>query len=577
MVTIAIALGLSCCVQRSATATGAAMTPVMTSWLFVAALQATVGYVQYFNDVPGAAGRDPRRRGHRAVAMTTYLVLDTRRPADGRPTARRDSSPDLVKQPRLTIDRRPSGMTVHDGGQPSLRLGERLTRTHSASGPRAARVTAGLLAFGGGPPTRRTRSTRSGSGCRTSSATRAAEPTTSRSPGVDDHRRRRRRQRGRHGRHGRRGHRRSSPCRSEPTTWCASTSRRCPRTRPDRRVDGRARRVTLDDRSSRRPPIVNFFTGESHSGAQSRLREARPAHRRRHPARADPRHVLGRPVADLRHDRPDELRPWRDGHVRGDDGVPVQRDDRVLRPRLPLVDDAGDRRPAVRSRSARWCSVLDDRVFFAPLRRRGIGLVSQMVVTVGLSIMLREHLPVPVRRATPAPHGDYNSQVGMGPRTGHDHAARPDRSPCSRSLVLVAVALALQTDAAGQGDPGGQRQRRPRLGDGHRHRSRSSASCGSSAAALAALGGIFRGLDEQVGSDMGSQPAVLDVRRHHARRARVGATARSSAASSSACSSRLSTLFGVPTELKTVPALVVLILVLLVRPQGILGRRQRVG
>ncbi len=38
-----------------------------------------------------------------------------------------------------------------------------------------------------------------------------------------------------------------------------------------------------------------------------------------------------------------------------------------------------------------------------------------------------------------------------------------------------------------------------------------------------------------------------------------------------------STLFGVPTELKAVPALIVLILILLVRPQGILGRAQRVG
>ena len=38
-----------------------------------------------------------------------------------------------------------------------------------------------------------------------------------------------------------------------------------------------------------------------------------------------------------------------------------------------------------------------------------------------------------------------------------------------------------------------------------------------------------------------------------------------------------STLVGVPTELKTAPALVLLILILLVRPQGILGRSQRVG
>jgi branched-subunit amino acid ABC-type transport system permease component len=34
---------------------------------------------------------------------------------------------------------------------------------------------------------------------------------------------------------------------------------------------------------------------------------------------------------------------------------------------------------------------------------------------------------------------------------------------------------------------------------------------------------------------------------------------------------------GVPSELKNVPAYVAMIVVLLVRPQGILGRRERVG
>jgi len=33
----------------------------------------------------------------------------------------------------------------------------------------------------------------------------------------------------------------------------------------------------------------------------------------------------------------------------------------------------------------------------------------------------------------------------------------------------------------------------------------------------------------------------------------------------------------VPSELKNAPALVILIIVLIVRPQGILGRQQRVG
>jgi branched-chain amino acid transport system permease protein len=39
---------------------------------------------------------------------------------------------------------------------------------------------------------------------------------------------------------------------------------------------------------------------------------------------------------------------------------------------------------------------------------------------------------------------------------------------------------------------------------------------------------------------------------------------------------QLSTLF-IPTELKYVGALVVLILILIVRPQGILGRTERIG
>ena len=36
-------------------------------------------------------------------------------------------------------------------------------------------------------------------------------------------------------------------------------------------------------------------------------------------------------------------------------------------------------------------------------------------------------------------------------------------------------------------------------------------------------------------------------------------------------------IFGVPSSIKEVGALVVLILILLIRPQGILGRRERIG
>ena len=63
-----------------------------------------------------------------------------------------------------------------------------------------------------------------------------------------------------------------------------------------------------------------------------RLVDGRPggaADRPGHPLRPHHRDVRHRPVADLRHDRPDELLPRRAGHVRRAGRLPVQRDDRV--------------------------------------------------------------------------------------------------------------------------------------------------------------------------------------------------------------------------------------------------------
>ena len=93
--------------------------------------------------------------------------------------------------------------------------------------------------------------------------------------------------------------------------------------------------------------------------------------------------------------------------------------------------------------------------------------------------------------------------------------------------------------------------------------------------ALAAIGGIFRGLDEQISFDMGGRLLFLMF---------AGITL-------GGLGSAFGALVGgfvvgvmvevaslvVPTELKTTPALLVLILVLLFRPQGILGKAQRVG
>jgi branched-chain amino acid transport system permease protein len=210
---------------------------------------------------------------------------------------------------------------------------------------------------------------------------------------------------------------------------------------------------------------------------------------------------------------------------------------------------------------------------FAPLRRRGTGLVSQMVITVGLAILMRNiflfQFGGDFRFLS-----DYNSQIAwdLGPVAV---TARDFTITVLSAIVLVTVALVLQ---------------RTRLGKATRAVSDNGDLASAtgidtakiirlvwiSGAALAALGGIFRGLDEGINPDMGGSLLFLMF---------AGVTLGGLGSAYGALIGgiligvfvEISTLFGVPTELKTVPALVVLILVLLVRPQGIMGQRQRVG
>jgi neutral amino acid transport system permease protein len=95
------------------------------------------------------------------------------------------------------------------------------------------------------------------------------------------------------------------------------------------------------------------------------------------------------------------------------------------------------------------------------------------------------------------------------------------------------------------------------------------------AAALAALGGIFYGLNESVSYDMGFRILLLlfaavvlgGLGTAHGVMAGafiVGAVV------------ELSTLV-LPSELKVVSGLVILIVMLLVRPQGLFGARERIG
>lgn len=214
-----------------------------------------------------------------------------------------------------------------------------------------------------------------------------------------------------------------------------------------------------------------------------------------------------------------------------------------------------------------------DRWGFAKLRKRNVGLISQMVITVGLSIFLK-NLYLFRFGGRDKPYFDYTNQIGRqyGPIV---ITPRDLITMILSFIVLVAVALTLQYTRLGKATRA--------VSDNGDLASATGINTAFvirliwvAAGALAALGGIFRGLDEQVGWDMGTSllflmfAAITLGGLGSAYGALVGGFLIGLLV-------EVSTLFGVPTELKTVPALVVLILVLLIRPQGILGRAQRVG
>ena len=209
---------------------------------------------------------------------------------------------------------------------------------------------------------------------------------------------------------------------------------------------------------------------------------------------------------------------------------------------------------------------------FAKLRKRGVGLISQLVVSVGLSIVLRNMYLYQFGGRT-KPLNDYSAQTVM--RFGPASITPRDLTTAILSLlVLVAVALFIQKSRTGKAiravsdnptlasSTGIDTQRIIRI-------------VWFAGGALAALGGIFRGLDEQVGFEMGSRLVFLMF----------------AAITLGGLGSAFGALVGgimvgifvemaslvVPSELKNAPALLILIVVLVLRPQGILGRKQRVG
>ena len=213
-----------------------------------------------------------------------------------------------------------------------------------------------------------------------------------------------------------------------------------------------------------------------------------------------------------------------------------------------------------------------DRLMWRPLRRRGTGLIAMLVVSIGLSLLLRY---VFLWRFGGRARGYADYAVQRGWDIGPISIAPKDLFSIGLSLlVLIGVALLLQ---------------RTRMGKAMRAVADNPDLASSSGidvqrvillvwffgGALAALGGVLQALGEQVSFQMGFQLLLLMF---------AGVTLGGLGTAYGALVGsllvgllvQLSTHW-IPSEMKNVGALVVLILILVVRPQGILGSKERVG
>jgi len=215
---------------------------------------------------------------------------------------------------------------------------------------------------------------------------------------------------------------------------------------------------------------------------------------------------------------------------------------------------------------------VQDTVLWRPLRRRGTGLIAMMIVSIGLALLLRNVYQIRTGGRTET-YSDYvtPNSLDLGFFTA---SARDLITLAVAAAALVAVSLALL---------------RTRIGKATRAVADNPALAASTGinvnqvisvvwtvgAALAGMCGFILAMSIQVNYQMGALLLLLVF--------------------ASVTLGGLGTVWGamlgslvvgvfievstlvIPAELKNAGAFLVLILILLVRPQGLLGRRERVG
>jgi branched-chain amino acid transport system permease protein len=215
---------------------------------------------------------------------------------------------------------------------------------------------------------------------------------------------------------------------------------------------------------------------------------------------------------------------------------------------------------------------LNELGIWRPLRGRGTGLVAALVVSIGLSMALRYLIQI-FYGGRSSPYGAYQS--GRAVDYGLFRMDNKDLATIIIALVvLVLVALMLQ---------------RTKIGKAMRAVSDNRDLAASSGidvnrvilfvwmlgGALAALGGVLLGLSDQVQWDMGFRLLLLMF---------AGVTLGGLGTAYGALVGsiivgvfvQMSTLV-IPNDMKYVGGLLLLIVILIIRPQGILGSRARIG
>ena len=213
-----------------------------------------------------------------------------------------------------------------------------------------------------------------------------------------------------------------------------------------------------------------------------------------------------------------------------------------------------------------------NQFLWKPLRKRGTGLIAAMIVSIGLAITVR-YIIVFFFGGAPK---SFEQFAGQAPLQIGPVFATP------KELILSGLAIVVLTVAV-------LWLKNSRMGKATRAVSDNPALASASGvnvervisvvwilgAGLAAFSGVFLGLTQNVVWTMGQYllltffAAVVLGGLGTIGGAIVGSFV-------VGLTVQLSTLI-VPTELKTAAALLLMILLLLVRPQGLLGRRERVG